>query len=233
MKVPTITITPRGLTAAAGLAAVLGGALFIGVQANHPHLDAGFATTTDYQLRESAKVLMAVLSLIGISGMYLRQVRQTGLLGLVGYVLFGTGYLLLMATEVIGAFLIPSLTHAAPGYVNDLLTAAVGDSTTGDIGGMHTLFVVTGIAYLLGGVVFGAALFRARILPRWAAALLAAGTFSTLAIQVLPHVNERLFALPTGVALIGLGYGLWRDQRTGALIPSPSPAPRLDPAGTR
>jgi len=27
---------------------------------------------------------------------------------------------------------------------------------------------------------------------------------------------ERLFPLPTGLALVGLGYSLWRQQRTPA-----------------
>ena len=45
---------------------------------------------------------MAVLSLAGITGMYLRQVKQTGVLGLLGYLAFGDGYLLMLSTEVIG-----------------------------------------------------------------------------------------------------------------------------------
>ena len=81
-------ITTTELTRAAGLAAVAGGLLFIGVQINHPHLDATFATTTEYAVRETMKILMAVLSVIGITGIYLRQVKQTGVLGLVGFPLF-------------------------------------------------------------------------------------------------------------------------------------------------
>ena len=162
------SITPAGLTGAAGLAAVLGGVLFIGVQVDHPALEVAFATTTDYQVRESVKVLMAALSLVGVTGIYLRQVRQAGLLGLVGYILFGAGYLMIFATEVAGAYLIPSLSHTAPGYVGDVLSVAVGGTASGDIGGMRTLFLVTGIAYLTGGLVFGLALFRAGVSPRWA-----------------------------------------------------------------
>ena len=45
---------------------------------------------------------MAVLSLVGITGMYLRQVTQTGVLGLIGYLALGGGYLLMLSTEVIG-----------------------------------------------------------------------------------------------------------------------------------
>jgi hypothetical protein len=47
-------------------------------------------------------------------------------------------------------------------------------------------------------------------------------------------VNFRLFAIPTGVALVGLGYSLWRDQRTPAASPVTSPArPQLHPAGAK
>jgi hypothetical protein len=33
---------------------------------------------------------------------------------------------------------------------------------------------------------------------------------------VLPGVNFRLFAIPIGVAMIGLGWSLWREQRSMA-----------------
>jgi hypothetical protein len=86
-----MTITARNLNRAAGLAAVAAGLLFIGVQINHPHLDATSITTTEMAIRDSLKILMAVLALVGITGMYLRQVKQAGVLGLVGYVLISTG----------------------------------------------------------------------------------------------------------------------------------------------
>jgi hypothetical protein len=58
------------------------------------------------------------------------------------------------------------------------------------------------------------ALFRARVLARWAAALLALGAVATLAVPVLPTTLDRILAVPTGVALVGLGYSLWRTART-------------------
>lgn len=48
-------------------------------------MDAASITTTDVYVRESLKVLMAVLALVGITGMYLSQTRRNGVLGLVGY----------------------------------------------------------------------------------------------------------------------------------------------------
>lgn len=229
-----MTITTTKLTRAAGLCAVAAGLLFIGVQINHPHLDAAFATTTEYTVRETVKVLMATLSLIGITGMYLRQVRQIGVLGLLGYVLFAAGYLAIMTTQVVGVFVLPFLAASEPGYVNDVLTVAFGGTATGDIGPMQPFILVTGLLYLAGGFIFGIALFRAEVLARWAAALLAGGAVATITIQVLPDINPRLFAVPTGVAMVGLGYSLWRAQRTSATRSIPNPvSAQLDPAGAR
>ncbi len=225
-----MTITTTKLTRAAGLAAVAAGLLFIAVQIDHPHLDAVFVTTTDYTIRQTAKVVMAVLSLAGITGMYLRQVSQTGVLGLLGYLVFGAGYLLMLGVELIGVAVLPSLANSQPGYVDDVLTTAIGGTATGDIGLLKTIFLLSGVTFIGGGLLFGIALFRADILSRWAAVLLAVGTVASLLIPVLPQINFRLFAVPVAIAMIGLGYSLWRDQRPVAVRPVPN-TPQLDPAG--
>jgi hypothetical protein len=227
-----MTITTTTLTRAAGLAAVAGGLLFIAVQIKHPHLDATFTTTTEYAVRETMKILMAVLSLIGITGIYLRQVKQTGVLGLLGYLLFGAGYLAIMSVQIVGVFVLPSFAASQPGYVNDVLAVATGGTPTGDIGALGAMIRIGGFTFLTGGVVFGIALFRANILPRWAALLLVAGTLVTFAIPLLPQLNQRLFAIPTSVAVLSLGYFLWRDQRSPKTPPSPV-SPQLDPTGAK
>ncbi len=228
-----MTITTTKLTRAAGLAAVAGGLLFIAVQIKHPLLDAPFTTTTEYAVRETMKIFMAVLSLIGITGIYLRQVRQTGVLGLIGYLLLGVGYLTIMSVQVIGVFVLPDLAASQPGYVNDVLAVATSDTPIGDVGGVQTLTYVA-TTYIVGGIIFGIALFRANILARWAAALMSVGAVATVATFVVPELIQRLFALPVGVALIGLGYSLWREQRPPTTQPLPSPASsQLDPAGAR
>jgi hypothetical protein len=183
------------------------------VQVNHPAMDVSSVTTTDWAVRSTAKALMAALALAGITGMYLRQVRQTGILGLVGYALFATGYLLMLSIEVVAATVLPSLAHTAPDYVKDVLAVAFGGTATHSIGAMYTVFILSSVGYLAGGCMFGIALFRARVLARWAAALLAAGTLATVALAILPESFNRPLAVPTGVALIGLGISLWRDQR--------------------
>jgi hypothetical protein len=209
-----MTITTTKLTRAAGLSAVVGGLLFIAVQINHPLLDAIFTTTTEYAVRETAKIFMAVFSLIGITGIYLRQVRQTGVLGLIGYVVLGVGYLAIFSTQIVGVFVLPVIAASQPGFVNDVLAVATSGTPVGDIGPLQILIKGGGFAYVVGGIIFGIALFRANILARWAAALLSVGAVAILATSVLPELIQRLFAIPVSVALIGLGFSLWRSTRT-------------------
>jgi hypothetical protein len=229
-----MSITATKLTRAAGLSAIAAGLLFAAVQINHPHLDANFVTTTEWTVRQGMKVLIAALALVGITGMYLRQTKETGVLGLIGYVLFSAGYLTMLSVETIGMVVLPSIAHGAPGYVNDVLAVSTNGSAAGDIGLMQPLISFMGIGYLGGGLVFAIALFRAQILVRWTAVLLAVGAVAPIAILVLPQINFRLFALPNAVALVALGFSLWREQRTvtGQSLRKVASS-SLDPAGAK
>lgn len=208
-----MTITPTTLTRAAGVAAAAAGLMFIGVQINHPHLDATSITTTEVVVRDCLKVLMATLSLVGITGMYLSQIRRNGLLGLTGYLLLGISYLAITCTTFVAAFVLPSIADTNPGYVNDVIAVTTGHSATGDIGMLQTAARVQDMTYLAGGLVFGIALYRARVLARWAAALLAVGGVVTVVLSLMPDAFYRLLALPNGIAMIGLGHSLWRTVR--------------------
>ena len=77
-------------------------------------------------------------------------------------------------------FVLPDLAASQPGYVNDVLAVATSGTPIGDVGRMQTLIQV-GITYIVGGIIFGIALFRADILARWAAVLLAVGAVATVA----------------------------------------------------
>ena len=196
------------------VAAVAAGLIFIGVQINHPHADVTSVATTEWAVRNSLQVLMTALALAGITGMYLRQVKQTGVLGLLGYLVFSVGYLLIMSTTVVSAYVLPSLADTDPGYVNDDLAAATNGTAKGDIGLLQGVFQVQGIAYLAGGLIFGIALFRARVLARWAAVLLAVGGLVTVALSAMPDAFYRFLAFPNGIAMVALGYSLWLSART-------------------
>ena len=210
-----MTLTHTTLIRSAAVAAVAAGLIFIGVQIGHPHADVTAVTTTEWAVRNSLKVLMTILALAGITGMYLRQVRQTGVLGLLGYLTFAAGYLTLMSTAFVSALVLPSIAATDPGYVDDVLAAATNGSATGDIGLMQVALSLTGITFLGGGLVFGIALYRARVLARWAAALLAVASVLTASLAVLPDAFYRFLAFPNSIAMIGLGYSLWLSTRVG------------------
>jgi hypothetical protein len=143
------------------------------------------------------------------------------------------GYLLIFATTLITAYALPSLADTNPGYVNDVLAAATGGTASGDIGLLGSVLQVQGIAYLAGGLVFGIALFRARVLARWAAVLLAVGGLVSALLTVMPDAFYRFLAFPNGIAMVALGYSLWRTARTDATtLPTPVDGPRtVTPAG--
>lgn len=206
-----MTITPTGLIRAAGLAAMASGALFIGVQVGHPHMDASTIDTTEVIVRDVLKVAMGTLALVGITGMYARQVRRAGLLGLVGYLVLSLGYLLIVGTVFAAAFVLPGIADANPAFVNDAAAVMTGNSPVGDVGLLGPVATVQQVAYLLGGLVFGIALVRARVLSRWASALLALGGVVTIALSFMPDAFYRLLAFPNGIAMIALGWSLWRS----------------------
>jgi hypothetical protein len=231
-----MVITPSTLTRLAGAAAAAGGLVFIGVQINHPHTDISTIATTEMAIRNTFKLVMAALVLVGITGMYLRQTRQSGVLGLAGYLIFGAGYLSIMSTTFVSAYVLPSLVDTDPGYVSDVLEAATNGSAQGDIGALGTVLQLQGFAYLAGGLLFGIALYRARVLSRWASALLAVSGVVSVALAVLPDAFYRLLAFPNAIAMIALGYSLWRlaGNDEGSALPAAAvadPAARVTTAG--
>jgi hypothetical protein len=209
-----MAITPTTLTRGAAVAAVVAGLLFVGIQIGHPHLDASSVTSTEVQIRGFLKFLMAVLALAGISGMYLSQVHRNGVLGLIGYLMLASAYVLITCMTYLAAFVLPQLATVDAAYVDDVIDVVVGRATTGDVGLFATAVQVQNFSFLAGGLIFGIALYRARVLARWATALLAVGGVVTILLSVLPDAFYRLLAFPNGIAMVGLGVSLWLTARS-------------------
>jgi hypothetical protein len=73
-----------------------------------------------------------------------------------------------------------------------------------------------GVAYMLGGLLFGLATFRAGVLPRWAGGLLAVAAALTPLAALLPHHIQRFAAIPVALALACLGLALLTERRAQA-----------------
>ena len=227
-----MVITATRLTSGAALSAITAGSLFILVQLIHPTEDAANVASTAWAVTHGLTLAMAVLALIGITGMYLHQAERAGLLGLIGYAYFATCFLVIACYTFVEAFVLPTLTDTVPRYVNDVVALPAGGTVVGDVGALHTVALMSASTYLVGGLVFGLSTFRARVLSRPAALLLVAGAVSTILVPFLPHAAARLTAVPVGLALAWLGVSLWGAARATSR-PGTSAAPResVRPAG--
>jgi hypothetical protein len=126
---------------------------------------------------------------------------------------------MIMGTTFLAAFVAPAIADTSPGFVKDVIALSTArGAVTGDLGALGTVWQIQGILYLAGGVLFGIALFRARILARWATVLLTVGGLVSAALSMMPDAFYRLLAYPNGIAMIGLGVSLWLSQRNHAPV---------------
>ncbi len=114
-----MTITTSALLRAAGVSAALSGLLFIVIQPIHPDENAATVTTTAWVVVALMTIAMAVLGLVGLSGIYFRQVHESGLPGLIGYLMFGSFYLATTAWTFVEVFVLPRIADDAPQFVDD------------------------------------------------------------------------------------------------------------------
>jgi len=208
----------------AGLSAMAAGIIFLVIQPIHPPDVLSSVTTDAWAIIQSAKVAMCILGLLGLTGLYARQANEAGWLGLAGYLLFSLFYALTLPFVFAQAFILPLLATTAPAFVESWLGIIKnpGAPVEMNLGALPVLYRLAGFAgYLIGGLLFGIATFRAGVLPRWAAGLLAiAGPLGPVAVALLPHALERFVGVPQGLALAWLGYALYSERREQASDPA-------------
>ena len=220
-------ITTSNLIRWAGLSAVVGGCLFVGIQPIHPPEILSSFTTSTWAIVHYVGVVMCFLILLGITGIYARQVKEAGWLGLAGYLLLSLSWALQMAFIFATAFILPLLATTAPRFVDSVLRSASGTVSSVNLGALPALYTLVGIGYILGGLLFGIATLRAGILSRWAAGLLAVASALPLAFvlhpvaALIPPQIQHLAAMPLGIAVAWLGYALWSERREQASESSP------------
>ena len=223
-KESNMKITASSLIRWTGLAAMGAGIIFAGIQPIHPPDVLSSVTTGAWAIITPLKTAMCLLFLLGIAGLYARQVKAAGWLGLAGYLLFSLSRALNLAFIFAEAFIIPLLATAAPTFVDGFFGIFNGHPIETNLGALPALFALIGVVYMLGGLLFGIATLRAGILSRWAAGLLAVSATLTPLAALLPHEIQRYAGIPVGLALAWLGYALWSERRAPASEPVPGRA---------
>ncbi len=228
MKESNMKITPSKLIRWTGVTAILAGLIFAAYQPIQPPEVLSSVTTSAWAIITPLKTAMCLLFLLGWTGLYVRQVKKAGWLGLAGYLLLSLSWALQFAFVFATAFILPLLATSAPRFVDSLLRSASGTVSVVNLGALPTLYTLVGISYILGGLLFGIATFRAGILSRWAAGLLAVASalplafvLHSVAVLIPPNI-QHLAAMPLGIAVAWLGYALLSERREQASEPSPA-----------
>lgn len=212
-------ITNENLMRLAGLSALLAGVCYVLVGIFHPANVPASVTTTRWQAVHIIACAMSVFGVLGMAGLYAKQAVTTGWLGLVGYVLLSAWFVLIMGFSFVEAFVLPHVASAVPGLVQAWMGMFNGPSGAFDLGALPTIWTLTAPVYILGGLTFGIATFRAGIFPRWAGALLAVSTALAPVAALLPNASQPKTAIPMGIALVWLGFSLWSQPPTEPVAP--------------
>jgi len=215
----------------AGLPAMVAGVFFVIVGMIHPPAMLSSVTTPQWAIVHALATAMCFVVLPGLTGIYARQVEESGWLGLAGFLLYSLSWVLTAPFTFAEVFILPPLATKAPTFVEGFLGIFSSAGAT-NFGVLTALWTLTGLLYMFGGVLFGIATLRAGILPRWAAILLAVGSALAPVAALLPPEYEPKVAVPVGLALAGLGYALWSERRAQASDRVPGTAsPQLRPTG--
>jgi hypothetical protein len=209
-------ITHATLIRLAGLSALLAGLCYVFVGVFHPANALASVTTTRWKIVHVVACAMSVFGVLGLAGLYARQAVKAGLLGLVGFVLLTLWMVLIMGFSFVEAFILPHFATVSPSFIEGWMAMFNGGPSKFNLGALPTLWTLSAPLYIGGGLFFGIATFRAKVLPRGAAVLLALGTVLAPVASQLSLAWQPKIAIPTGLALAWLGYALMTDQQAEA-----------------
>jgi len=206
-------ITTAKIIRWAGLSAIVAGLCYVIVGLFHPLETLATVTTPQWLIVHALAVALSFFGVLGITGLYARQVQESGWLGLIGYVLLILWLVLLVPFTFTEVVILPGLVTQDPAFVESFLGVFNGHPGELNLGAAKMLYDLDGAVYLLGALLFGIATIRAGILSRWPAGLLAVAAVVTPLGALLPHEYKALVAVPVGIALAWLGYALWAERR--------------------
>jgi len=178
-----------------GVANILGGlllaiSLFVHPEEVHTPQNLGSGA---WAIAHILAMVATLIVLLGLPGLYIRQMNETGRLGGIGFVLTFIGTACVFALNWSDGFVVPLVATLAPDFITAVFTTEAG----------KTLFLVVAISvvtFALGWLLLGIAIFRGRVLARWASLPAMLGALLLVFSEGMP-----LPVLWTGGTLFGLG----------------------------
>ena len=211
--------TASSLIRWAGLSALVAGVCFVVLGLLHPPNVLSSVPTTQWAVVHVLALAMSLFGLLGMIGLYARQVKEAGWLGLAGFLLLSLWLVLILPFTFFEVFFLPLLATEAPTFGEGFLGIFTGAASEINFGVLAAVYKLTGVLLILGPLVFGIATLRTGILSRWAAGLLAVAGALVPAAALLPLERQPLVVVPVGIALAWLGYALWSERRAQVAEP--------------
>ncbi len=218
------TMTSSTLMRLAGVSAMLAGICFLFMGMFHPANIPASVTDASWVSVHIFATFLGFFGIMGLTGLYARQVEKAGWLGLAGYILFSLWFGLIMPFCFIEAFILPRMVTTWPAFIAAWMAMLTGDPMGVNLEILPTLWNLSNPMYILGPLLFGIATFRAGVLPRWAGALLILGAVMPPVAAVVPPAAQMKIVLPYGLAMLWLGYALFAERREKSSVSVPDQA---------
>lgn len=145
-------------------------------------------------------LLAFLFGLWALTGLYIRQLAESGLLGLVAFLVAFAGTALGIGFTWTGLFVVPSLANMAPEFLNMIDAGEVAPA-------FFTGFLFSNGLFGLGWLLFGLASYRAQVFSRGASIFMAIAGLVNL---VFDFMDIPFSGIIFGIALVWLAYPLWR-----------------------
>jgi len=155
------------------------------------------ALTGLFAFQQTLYLLGLILLSVGLVGLYARQSRAAGPLGLVGFLVAFVGTVFFTGFFWANIFVAPALAIGAPEFL--------------DLGGRFPGFFSALLIYAVGWLLFGLASLRARIYPRAPVVLLIVGAAIDLLASPLSGLVIDAAFVWVGFVLLS-GRGVWVEQ---------------------
>ncbi len=220
-------ISTAALLRLAGFSAMLAGLCLIVMGLFHPANEPAYVTTPTWIIVHIFATSLGFFGVLGLAGLYARQVEKAGWLGLIGFLLFSGWMALQMPFSFIEAAILPHLSTEYPPFVVSFLGMFTGIPSTVNLGVLPTLWNISGPMLILGPLLFAIATFRAGVLPRWAAGLLALGSVMIPVGAIVPHeLQAKIIMVPLALGLGWMGYALLSKRQESTQV---YPARQMSP----
>lgn len=207
-------ISAAALSRLSGFSASLAGLGIVVMGMFHPANEAAYVTTPTWIIVHIFATSLGFFGVLGLAGLYARQVEKAGWLGMIGFLVFSAWMALVGMFSFIEAALLPQLASEFPPFVTGFVGMLNSIPSPVNLGALPTLWNISTPMLIVGSVLFAIATFRANILPRWASGLLALGTVMIPVGALVPtELQAKIILIPMGLGLAWMGAALLAERR--------------------